>query len=55
MQGGVPDHVEVVVKVVVKIMLKLVVMVKFKRWKERARLTGIFCRLNNLLKNQSAD
>ena len=28
-QGGVLDHVEVVVKVVVKIVLKLVVMVKF--------------------------
>ena len=45
-QGGVPDHVEVVVKVVVKIMLKLVVMVKFKRWKERPRPMGIFCRWN---------
>ena len=44
MQGGVPDHVEVVVKVVVKIMLKLVVMVKLKRWKERPRPMGIFCR-----------
>ena len=45
---------EVVVKVVVKIMLKLVVMEKFKRWKERPRPMGIFCRLK-LFCNQDSN